>query len=489
MAMGLVRGWRRRDGEAASAEAAAAPPGASDVAGDGSIEAAGYLMTAQTCEAVGKVSLLEAASFACPVLVIDRDDVSGSERWIEKMQAAGTPVERRALPGFLAMMRDPAYAQVPTDMVEAIVAWALGCQAPRGDAVGRDRGGDDSSAGAPANRAGAAQPGAASSRAVVVPASDDGVAVLETLFVREDDGLQFGVLSEPMAPRSADASPPPALLLVNSGAVHHVGPNRLYVPLARHFAGLGFVVLRVDLSGLGDSEPHAGEPAVAPYTPRGVRDIERWLAHLKRHARVGDCHLMGICSGGFQVFSAAREGLPFAKVLSLNPVNFYWTEGMQLDVPLHDLNHQVVRIAAGYRKSLLDPQKWRKLLAGEVDLALAMRVTRKRVSGWTRHRVRSIGRALHVPLKNDLGADLRRICESPTRLELIFSHGDPGLSILREQAGSMVDKLCRAGRLVILDVPGADHTFSSQAARVGLQALLTERLAATAPRAAVENAA
>ena len=44
------------------------------------------------------------------------------------------------------------------------------------------------------------------------------------------------------------------VLLLNAGLIHHVGPSRLYVKLARKLSELGFVVLRYDQSGIGDSQ-------------------------------------------------------------------------------------------------------------------------------------------------------------------------------------------------------------------------------------------
>ena len=60
-----------------------------------------------------------------------------------------------------------------------------------------------------------------------------------------------GVLSEPMIP-SASGSPV-GVVFLNSGLLHHVGPFRLYVDIARNLAELGLVSLRFDIGGLGDS--------------------------------------------------------------------------------------------------------------------------------------------------------------------------------------------------------------------------------------------
>jgi len=64
-----------------------------------------------------------------------------------------------------------------------------------------------------------------------------------------------GVLTEPVS----HAAGRPAVLLLNAGLLHRVGPNRLYVALARRLAAAGMPVLRFDYSGLGESEPRRDE--------------------------------------------------------------------------------------------------------------------------------------------------------------------------------------------------------------------------------------
>src|SRR5205823_1145017 len=45
----------------------------------------------------------------------------------------------------------------------------------------------------------------------------------------------------------------PAVLLLNAGNIHRVGPNRIYVRAARSIAARGGLVCRFDFAGLGDS--------------------------------------------------------------------------------------------------------------------------------------------------------------------------------------------------------------------------------------------
>ena len=57
-----------------------------------------------------------------------------------------------------------------------------------------------------------------------------------------------GIYTEP-SPEEMIPDAPLAVIL-NAGIVHHIGPFRLHVDLARRLAESGFRTLRLDLSGL-----------------------------------------------------------------------------------------------------------------------------------------------------------------------------------------------------------------------------------------------
>jgi hypothetical protein len=77
-------------------------------------------------------------------------------------------------------------------------------------------------------------------------------AVREEALSFGDGGRLFGILSEPG--RGART----AVIFLNADANHRVGPNRLYVSLARDLAARGYPAFRFDVGGLGDSGPAPG---------------------------------------------------------------------------------------------------------------------------------------------------------------------------------------------------------------------------------------
>ena len=97
----------------------------------------------------------------------------------------------------------------------------------------------------------------------------------------------------------------PHVVIVNAGIIHRVGPNRLYVDLARSVAALGFPVLRFDLAGLGDSDPATGGVSLAE---SAVADVRAAFDHLSSTRNATQFLVFGLCSGAnYAVLTAFRE--------------------------------------------------------------------------------------------------------------------------------------------------------------------------------------
>lgn len=101
-----------------------------------------------------------------------------------------------------------------------------------------------------------------------------------------------GVISQSaMSSASLDQ---PAILILNAGIIHRVGPSRLSVLLARALAESGYTALRFDLSGIGDSEIRSDGLAPLESSLADIREALDWLESTGRLRRVV---LIGLCSG------------------------------------------------------------------------------------------------------------------------------------------------------------------------------------------------
>ncbi len=98
------------------------------------------------------------------------------------------------------------------------------------------------------------------------------------------------VISEP--DRSVAARP--AFIMLNAGLIHRVGPNRLHVRLARALAAAGFVAMRIDLSGRGDSDARRDDLS---FSASGVVETRAAMQYLEASRGITRFVLFGICSG------------------------------------------------------------------------------------------------------------------------------------------------------------------------------------------------
>lgn len=386
-------------------------------------EAVGFALTAETRAALGKLDLTKLPRSPAPsVLVLDRADLPTAETW-----AAQIGADRRAMNGYVEMVLDPHKARVPVEMVRAFTAWLAEVPASRDHAHARERERE-----LVPERARRADPAPVAAGVVESP-----VVI---------DELLFGILAEPAKgePRSGRA-----VLLLNAGAVSHIGPNRLYVALARRWAALGHVVLRMDNSGIADSQTRSGESDDVVYSKRALEDLDAALRFLRGRG-VRDIRAVGLCSGAYHAFKAAVQGQPLEGVVAINPLTFFWHDGDDLDFPAY----QVEQHAQRYSHAVFDAKKWEKVLRGQVDLLRATDTLRRFAASRVTSVARRVSRRIGLPWREDLGAELEAVRKRGVALRFVFASADPGLPLLRAQGGGP------ARRVGIDLIDGPDHTFT-----------------------------
>jgi hypothetical protein len=279
------------------------------------------------------------------------------------------------------------------------------------------------------------------------------VAISESAEHLEGTRRLFGVLT---MPESAPARRR-GILLLNAGSVHRVGPNRLYVGLARRWAAQGHAVLRLDISGIGDSRPRPGQPENVVYTAEASEDIAEALTFLRRQAGVVEVHALGLCSGAYNAFKAAVAGVPLDGVLLINPLTFFFKPGPESTerAELED-SFETSR----YARRLRNFEAWKKLFRGEVHVQEVAQVLARRVATLAREHARQVARRAGFRVGDDLPLELNTITKQKVALRFLFAGGDPGIALLHTQGGATVEELERAGKLGIEIIEGPDHTFT-----------------------------
>lgn len=128
-----------------------------------------------------------------------------------------------------------------------------------------------------------------------------------------DNDRLLGILTEPAGQKPVGDI---AVLLLNAGIIHRIGPHRLNVKLARHAASSGYPALRFDLSGLGDSAP-AG--LSNDFADQAVSDIAAALDCIEQQTGCRRVVGVGLCSGADNLFNAAGSDPRLCGLMLLDP--------------------------------------------------------------------------------------------------------------------------------------------------------------------------
>lgn len=430
----LLREWRMLQAAAAL----------KSTRGDDALEVAGALFSADTC---AQLSALSLSSLRWPtgraLLVLDRDDLPGAARWIAQLQLEGVDVQTRRLGGIADMLAEPQHQVVPIGVVQAVGQYL-------------------------ADRAQALDPPPPPRKKTLNDAETTGQRVacmaagVREHIVDMGDAYTplFAIVSEPIEVR-ADAA---TLLLPNTGPVHHIGGHRLHVVLARHLAAQGHRVLRLDLSGLGDSPARLAEPADAVYGRRAIDDLDLALARAQSLWPASALQLLGLCAGAYHALTWVARHPGVAQCIVVNPLVYHWREGQTLQ------DYEAALQAAYYRRKWLRWSSWRRLFSGQSDLRLLLSVAADRL----RHRLQAaVKRPAMAAAEHDLNRQLYAAARHGSRLHFVFSEGEPGWPALQRQGAQALSTLQYTGKLQVHHLPQADHTLSTEDARLRLLSLVS----------------
>jgi len=174
-----------------------------------------------------------------------------------------------------------------------------------------------------------------------------------------------------------------AVILLSPGIKSHIGPHRLYVKMAETYASEGYVVLRFDFHGLGDSEGDVEDPYVADIygtieQGRFVNDVLAAMDFLEKEHGIGIYVLGGLCGGAITGLIAGSVdprvigliGLGIPAINASNPSNHakYMTEG------------QASSLRTTYLEKIRDVSAWKRFLSFKSDYRVIWRILFKKSS-------------------------------------------------------------------------------------------------------------
>jgi pimeloyl-ACP methyl ester carboxylesterase len=442
-----------------------------EAANPGLMEFTGYPLSAASIAALTPIRL--SAADAPPGVhwfIVDRADLPGAKEFTESLLSAGVDARCVALPGFNEMcLVAPHFSIIPQPMVQALREFLQGLV-----------GGPELPHGEPAAVSKSLIRGEGTA-ALTLPTDAPELNLTERPVWFGTEAQLFGIVTEP-AQGNANRR---AVVFPNTGTDFHMGASRMYVKLARAWARRGYLVLRMDFAGIGDSGTRSGRPDNDLFPPAALDDIRAGMKFVRDRYGVQELTLCGLCSGGYHTLRAAAAGLNVQRILMVNPQNFFWNEGAPIEEGMQIA--EAVRNPGIYRRKVVSSRAWKRLLTGQVNLLRIARVYTVRSFLGLELILRDIARYLHIRLPQDLGWELEDIAKRGIHIAFVFSSGELGISLLKLQGGLSVKRL--GDRCVVHIIDGADHTFSRSAARSLMERTLTQELIAGPALAGVVDTA
>ena len=396
---------------------------------EGDTEAAGFLLTAALTADLAGLDLADVPDGAWPAarrrpaaLV-----VGGTDRRVTSVSRAlslrGVEAAVAVVGGYEGMLDEPHRA-IPADAAfDRIGSWLVALSQPA---------------------AALAPPPA---EVPASPAAD----VIETAF--RFDGVAGPLFGMECRPRDQAAEGLWTVFL-NAAAVRHIGPNRLWVRLARQLAEAGIASLRVDGSGIGESEgPDApGREVARFYDPVCWDDAERAAEEARRRGATR-LVLVGLCSGATASFQVAERRDDVSAVVMVNPLLLEWDDLAAADEAAHLALRSLLRLERWF-----DTRRWKRLLTGRVP-------------------VRAVARGAALPLRRrPIGGPVERLLSLAERgvdVHLVISADDGSEAFLQRHAGAGLERLVAANiHLHVLE--GSDHTLRPLFAQDRFAAIVAE---------------
>lgn len=399
----------------------------------GDIEALGYLYTAQTLQ---DLQALDCQCLDRPlaqrVLLLGRDDMPEEGPLPSKYREIGMDTSYAVVRGYSGMMTDPHEAVSAPETIKLITDWLSAAHA------------------LPDTMQLATGTVAFGPIDCVV----DGIRETPQLFGPGQS--LFGILSESAELKSSDGNLETVILMLNVGKNHHIGPNRMYVKTARSLAASGYRTFRFDLAGIGDSRPRASPSVGGIYSKDSIEDVQAAIDSLVAKG-CKKFYLMGICSGSYVAFQTALADPRVTGQILMNSrlleqhddkAGGTWQSSMQMCYKSSDF----------YRRALLRPELYRRILMGEVDVK---GIARRLRTVFEARLVRAFNSFIRrSPAEEGVLDKVKNLSARGTDTVLIMSSDDDGRDYVEFHFGRLGSRMQGNPNFRMVLVEQSDHTFS-----------------------------
>jgi pimeloyl-ACP methyl ester carboxylesterase len=389
---------------------------------DGAVEIPGLVLPSDTVEALRDVGISRTTGrLADRILCLTRSDRPSDKKLSKRL--SGSNVEWAEAAGQEDVIdRPPPHRIVPERAMGVITTWLAGVS--------------------PAAMVPVRTP--ALRTQVWLDGGPNGLPVSERAIVTGTAGLS-GIITEPLEPHGG-----PTVMLLNVSNDRRIGPNRLWVSLARRWAQEGFRSVRFDLSGLGDSGTWDGQDREVLRIPEHFDDVFEMAAHVSPEDP-SDVVLIGLCSSAYQAIDSAFQLRPRG-ICAINPLFSFTVPELAAGEPMDSrrrvARHRTSVVAAFNRGHFLWPimRRFPKALWFGRNL-----LSRQRPARW-----------LEDLVEKDVVS--------------FYMVSDYEARQLQSGSARTLNRLNAKGQLVLQIVPGLDHGLMSCTSRETVAEELTRHV-------------
>ena len=401
-------------------------------------ESAGFLMTKETENEIKALNILtENIKVQKKVLLLEHDENNDSEKFRSKLNAENILFDHLYVDGMEEMFTLPHLNQVPFETIEIIQSWVKNNLEFSGEVkISLDL---------------------IDSQILTFKYPDD---YFEKALIFNEEKKLFGIYT-----KSKKKNFKPVVLILNTGADHHIGSNRLSVFLSRQLGEIGYDTFRIDLSGLGDSIVTDINLENVLFKKSTGDDIKTAVDFLQNNFENRSVVLFGVCAGGQAVYLSGidQPNLPIVDYIIMNCIMYRWKDN-RFTMFLNHL-HRMDYI----QNSAPDFRKFFQLISGKNKLKNILTLIR---SGFT-----IIKNKINIGfLFPGIQADLNHYLQNKIPMTLIFSDYEYGYGLIEKYSRTAFKKLIKYKFLNIYFIKGANHVLSHYSSRLTLAEVLKSHL-------------
>ena len=248
------------------------------------------------------------------------------------------------------------------------------------------------------------------------------------------------------------------VIMLNSGMVYRIGPNRMYVELARSLAGIGYNSFRLDFSGIGDSEVVDNDLSFEENACNETIQAMDTVTHItgcKKYI------LLGICSGAEIAY---KTSLKLENIIGIIIVNGNYISSEILNT-LYPIAKRRTSIRY-YKKQALNISTWLKVLKGNSNI-----INKNRIKSIKNIYKRLLSKNNSKNIKENRSIEqLKQLDPFIENIEYllkknifvfqVYSEGSTSYDIFNLYTLNKISSLLNYKGYILKTINNADHTFT-----------------------------